>query len=183
MNIRKLFAGLTATTILLSSSCSSLAEGIDLGSMTSEELTALIESAQNELNSRKEESGINILAGEILNADGYVLSIENVSSMQFEGNLFIIMDVIAENNSEYDIEIDMSFESINDWDVRDTMASEAILVSSGKKTQKQFTFIAFNMGLNELSDIECFEYQLSVWDKGRSLYNLYRTDVLKGVFE
>lgn len=182
MRIRKLIAGLALTTILLFGG-SSVAEGIDFGSMTNEELTALIESAQNELNSRMDTSEVKVLAGEILNADGYVLSVESVSSMQYEGNLFIIMDVVAENNSEYDIEIDMSFESINDWDVRDTMASEAVLVSSGKKTQKQFTFIAFNMGLTELSDIESFEYELSVWDKGRTLFNLYRTDVIKGRFE
>lgn len=182
MSIRRLIAALAVSSILLLSG-SSIAEGIDLSSMTNEELTALIESAQNELNSRNDGSEINLLIGEILNADGYVLSVENVSSMQYEGNLFIIMDVVAENNSEYDIEIDMSFVSINDWDVRDTMASEAVLVSSGKKTQKQLTFVAFNMGLNELSDIEIFEYELSVWDKGRSLYNLYRTDVLKGAFQ
>ena len=114
----------------------------------------------------------------MLDAEGYKLDITDVSIYEYEKTLFVIFTVMAENRSEYDIEIDMSIESFGDYDVRETSSSASVLVSNGKKANGQMNFLL--RGITDTT-IKDFEFELSVWDKGRSLYNLYRTETLNGL--
>ena len=159
------------------------AEPIDFTSMTDEELQVLIETATNELNSRKvsdDSEEIYHFPCVVLDTEEYKLEITDYQLMDYEGSLIIFCDVIAENNSDYNVEIDMGFDSVNDWDVRDLTSNERLLVSAGKKAKGQMSFIIFQFSDAEVKN---FGFGVSVWDKGRSLYNLYDSGELKGTFD
>ena len=182
--MRKLLAVIIAIFFVCVSSVV-CAEGIDISALTTAELKELIVSIQKEIDNREDATLSDqsyTLPCEILNVDGYRLEILRVGELSYDGTLILQFDVLAENTSPYDIEIDLSFVSIDDWDVRDSMVSEGIKVSSGKKSSGEMMFVCFGIEKASINDIESFEFEVSVWDKGRSLYNLYRTETLKGKF-
>jgi hypothetical protein len=159
---------------------------IDFSALTIEELEELIDLAQKEIDNREVSIQPNdsyVFPCEILNVGGYRLEIKSVSSYAYNGTLHLEFDVLAENTSPYDIEIDLSFVSIDEWDVRDSMFTEAIEISAGKKATGNMSFTCRGVEKDSIDEIESFEFELSVWDKGRSLYNLYRSEILKGKFE
>lgn len=163
------------------------AEQIDFSAMTIEELEALIADAKTELANRQNNEDNTDASGEvyhfpcvILNTDGYKLEVLSVNRYEYEGSTLITLDVAADNTSEYDIEIDVQFSTMGEWDISDISNSEAVRVKSGKKTKDAMTFYIQNIDATSIND---FEFDVSVWDKGRSLYNLYRTETLKGTFE
>ena len=177
-----IIAMLTIISLIAILICSvAVAETIDFSVLTDDELAQLIESAQDELYSRKKNADGDVvyeLPCTVLDSEGYKLDITDVSIYEYEKNLFVIFTVMAENRSEYDIEIDMSIESFGDYDVRETSSSASVLVSNGKKANGQMDFLL--RGITDTT-IKDFEFELSVWDKGRSLYNLYRTETLNGL--
>lgn len=157
----------------------------DFSAMTDEEIESFIDAATAEMKTRKadaaseSDSQVYEFPCVVLDTGEYKLEILAVNTMEYDGTTIMMCDVRAENSSEYDIEIDMSFESVGDWDVRNVTTSESIQVTSGKNAQAQMSFYFFNM---TNLDFEKFEFEVSVWDKGRLLFNLYKSNVLNGTF-
>ena len=157
-----------------------VAESIDFATLTDDALAQLIADAQAEQRSRKasDDGLVYKLPCVLLDTGDFKLEATDVSVFDYENNVCIFMPVNMENNSEYDVEIDMSIEAFGDYDVRWTSSSGSVLVSSGKKVIDQMDFLI--TGISDTS-IRDFEFEISVWDKGRSLYNLYRTETLNGL--
>ena len=157
-----------------------VAESIDFAALTDDELAQLIADAQAEQRSRKAQDADAAyqLPCVVLDVDGYKLEVTDVYTHVYENDLILTMDVHAENQSEYDVEIDMSLISYGDYDLSNSFQSEAIRVSTGKKANGTYDFY-----IRKFTDtsVKNFEFEVSVWDKGRSLYNLYRTETLKGL--
>lgn len=156
------------------------AESIDFASLSDDALAQLIADAQAEQRSRKAQNADAAyqLPCVVLDVDGYKLEVTDVYSHVYEDDLILTMDVHAENQSEYNVEIDMSLKSYGDYDLSDSFQSEAIRVSSGKKANGTYDFY-----IRKFTDksVKNFEFEVSVWDKDRSLYNLHRTETLKGL--
>lgn len=164
-----------------------IAEQIDFSAMTTEELEAFIVDAKTELANRQNNEDNTEASDEvyhfpcvILNTEGYKLEVLSVSRYEYEGSTLITLEVAADNTSEYDIEIDVQFNTMGEWDISDSSNSEAVRVKSGKKIKDDMTFYIRNINATEIND---FEFEVSVWDKGRTLYNLYRSELLNGTFE
>ena len=176
-----IIAMLTIVSLIAILICSvAVAETIDFSALTDDELAQLIESAQAEQRSRKasDDGLVYELPCVLLDTGDFKLEATDVSVFDYENNVCIFMPVNVENNSEYDVEIDMSIEAFGDYDVRWTSSSGSVLISSGKKVIDQMDFLI--TGISDTS-IRDFEFEISVWDKGRSLYNLYRTETLNGL--
>lgn len=178
----QIIAMLTIVSLIAILICSvAVAETVDFSALTDDELANLIADAQAEQRSRRTDQDgeyIYELPCTLLDIDGYKLEVTDVYSYSYENDLILTMEVFADNQSQYDIEIDMSIESFGDYDMSDSFLSESIKVSSGKKANGSYDFYIRKFADTSIKD---FEFEISVWDKGRSLYNLYRTETLKGL--
>lgn len=179
--MKKAIAGIVLF-LILAMAVGAFAEPMDFASMKDEELKALIEAATEELNSRKtsdDSEEVYHFPCVVLDTGEYKLEITDYRIMEYEGSLCIFFDVIAENNSDYNIEIDMGFDSIDNWDVRNLSSTASMLISAGKKAKGEMSFVVFQFSDTE---VENFEFGVTVWDKDRSIYNLYDSGTLKGTF-
>lgn len=181
--LKKIFALVVA--LMMAIAGSAMAD-IDISTMTDEELEALIADARTELDSRRSNADgkedVYRFPCVILDVDGYKLEVLNVSTSEYNGNAMVNLDVIAENTSEYDIEIDLSLTTIGEWDFSDKSLSEGVKVKSGKKSKDTMMFYIRDFDVASVLSSD-FEFEVSVWDEGRSLHNLYRSAPLKGAFE
>ena len=98
------------------------AESIDFASLSDDALAQLIADAQAEQRSRKAQNADAAyqLPCVVLDVDGYKLEVTDVYSHVYEDDLILTMDVHAENQSEYNVEIDMSLKSYGDYDLSDS---------------------------------------------------------------
>lgn len=159
--------------------------GIDIDALTNEELNAIVIESENALKARSEveaETTAIPFPGVIFDKEGYILEIKDISASVFEDSLIIFMDAYVENNTHYNVEIDLGIESVDGWDTSDSVGSEGIQVAPNKKANGQMIFMLNGMGYSSVSDIESFEYEISVWDKDKSLHNLYRSEIIKAYF-
>lgn len=179
--MKRLMAFLMCTLMILSMCV--MAEEIDYAGMSDDELTAMIEQASEELASRhKDDDGDAVhFPGVILDEPEYKLTVNDVSGCLVEGYFLVTLDVTAENNSEYDIEIDLCIDSVNEWDLE--WCTGSIRVSNGKKAKGEMWLLFLDIDLESFDDIENFEFYVSVWDKGRSLFNLYKSETMTGVLD
>ena len=102
-----------------------VAESIDFAALTDDELAQLIADAQAEQRSRKAQDADAAyqLPCVVLDVDGYKLEVTDVYTHVYENDLILTMDVHAENQSEYDVEIDMSLISYGDYDLSNSFQS------------------------------------------------------------
>lgn len=160
--------------------------GIELSSLSDAELSKMAEMIDDEINARNQSEGsvgAVYFPGVIFDESGYTVDVKQVSCTEYEGNLIIDMETHVQNGTDYNIEVDLSIESIDGWDTRSSVGTSAIRVSPQKKTAGSFSFFLRDMGYKSIEDIGSFEFEISVWDKDKSLHNLYRSDILTGDFK
>ena len=156
------------------------AEGIDFAAMSDDELAQLIADAQAEQRSRNAQDVGDVyqLPCVLLDTEDFRLEITGVSAFEYAGSFCIMMPAKVENNSPYDVEIDMSIKSFGDYDVTWQASSSYILVSSGKKAVDQMDFMFMGIGDTSIKD---FDFTVSVYDKGQPGHKLMETETLHGL--
>ena len=114
----------------------------------------------------------------LLDTEDFKLEITSVSVFDYAGSICIMMPAKVENNSAYDVEIDMNIKSFGDYDATWQASSSAIYVSNGKKAVDQMDFMF--MGIDDKT-IQDFEFYISIHDKGTPGNKVFTSETLHGV--
>ena len=156
------------------------AEQIDFASLSDDALAQLIADAQAEQRSRnvQDTDAAYQLPCVLLDTEDFKLEITSVSVFDYAGSICIMMPARVENNSAYDVAIDMNIKSFGDYDVTWQASSSAIYVSSGKKAVDQMDFMF--MGIDDKT-IKDFEFYISIYDKGTPGNKVFTSEILHGL--
>lgn len=159
--------------------------GVNVSSLSDDELASIINEAKGELENRTNsdnESEVIKFPGVIFDEYDCVVEVKTLEASIYKGNLFVDVNAYIENNTSYNIEVDMTIMSIDDWDLNDMLHTDGTKVTQGKKANGKFDYIFRDMNLNNLDDIGTFEFYISIWDTDRNTHNLYKSEIMVGDF-
>lgn len=152
--MKKLFLFVLVLALLCASA---VAEGIDWASMTDEELTAAIEAAQAELNSRKpvDDSGESIVIKDgtvLFDYEGVTVVVDGDPELTDYGDLQIIkFNAITTNDTDDAMSVNIYDCSVNGWAVSGFGAGE---VPAHKKSRDEWEIFATDAAPHSLEDVE-----------------------------
>ena len=152
---------MTVVIVMVLCASSALASEIDWGSMTEDEIRAVIAEAQDELAKRAPvaEGTLPIAEGTVLIDQGGIL-VTLTGKVETMGTL-MELEVIVENNSNTPIYVNVTGSSINGWEVFGAGIAD---IGAGKKKKGDLMFTLDDASINSPSEIEELELTLSVAD-------------------
>lgn len=154
---------LIALMILSIASTTVFAEGIDVTSMTDEELHAIVDSARNELAKRELTAAADTV---LFDAEGVKMYLTGNSHVSSNGE-FAYFEVVVVNDTETEVAVTIDSASINGWDV----ASNGVYgTSAGKKQKGEMFFHISDAEISTIEEIDDLELTFRLFDSDNSKF-------------
>lgn len=139
-----------------------VAESIDYASLSDEELHAIINAARNELTKRE------LVADEktvICDQDDVQVYLTGRYKWNEGSNesIYLVLEAVIINNSQYELSISIDSISVNGWDV---WAGGPGTTNAGKKKKGEFNIKVSDAEIKKFGEIEDIEFHLELYDMG-----------------
>ena len=138
------------------------AEGIDVTSMTDEELYALVDSARNELSKRELDAAADTV---LFDAEGVKMYL--TGNNYVNGGEYAYFEVVVVNDTDTEVAVTIESASINGWDV----ASNGVYgTSAGKKQKGEMFFHISDAEISTIEEIDDLELTFRLFDSTNSTF-------------
>lgn len=159
----KKYIAMILILVLSITSMIAFAEGIDVTSMTDEELRAIVSSARNELAKRELDAAADTV---LFDAEGVKMYLTGNSRVSNDGE-FAYFEVVVVNDTDVEVGITVDSASINGWDV---FGSDVYGTSAGKKQKAEMFFKISDAEISTIEEIDDMELTFRLFDSTNSTF-------------
>ena len=165
----KKFISMILILVLSIAATFAFAEGVDVSSMTDEELRAIVDSARNELVKRELTAEADTV---LFDAEGVKMYLTGNSRVSSDGE-YAYFEVVVVNDTDVEVGITVESASINGWDV---FGSDVYGTSAGKKQKAEMFFKIADAEISTIEEIDDLELTFRLFDSDNSTFITEESD-------